>query len=169
MNFSVYSSLRQLYSRYVRFTHLVSMRCCILQTIRLNLRNWYRHRHRPMGIQLNRHQRTTVQMGPPVDKGSQSVDIHDIGVRQSFSLLLFGILMRLSRQWKCSWTNRWSTMYRWGNINNAVLTMAIHGNDLDCHCVLKFRSMLFLSAYPALKANPHHPQMTYMYLYYRYE
>ncbi|KAJ7877323.1 hypothetical protein B0H13DRAFT_2347196 [Mycena leptocephala] len=43
----------------------------------LNLRNWYRHRHRPMGIRLTRPQatRNTLQIGSQADK-VQSSDMH---------------------------------------------------------------------------------------------
>ncbi|KAJ6543992.1 hypothetical protein B0H19DRAFT_1238563 [Mycena capillaripes] len=46
----------------------------------LNLRNWYRHRHRPMGIPLTRHQaaRNTIQMGGAGGKGLQSSDTNDM-------------------------------------------------------------------------------------------
>ncbi|KAF7328719.1 hypothetical protein MVEN_02500500 [Mycena venus] len=46
----------------------------------LNLRNWYRHRHRPMGISINRHHpaRNTIQMAPPADKSMQSSDMTDM-------------------------------------------------------------------------------------------
>ncbi|KAJ7824492.1 hypothetical protein B0H13DRAFT_2375440 [Mycena leptocephala] len=33
----------------------------------LNLRNWYRHRHRPLGIPLTRHQRNNLKIGPSTD------------------------------------------------------------------------------------------------------
>ncbi|KAJ7787566.1 hypothetical protein B0H14DRAFT_3505315 [Mycena olivaceomarginata] len=45
----------------------------------LNLRNWYRHRHMPMGIPLARHPaaRNTVQSNHPTDKSVQSDNMHE--------------------------------------------------------------------------------------------
>ncbi|KAJ7807767.1 hypothetical protein B0H14DRAFT_2609400 [Mycena olivaceomarginata] len=45
----------------------------------LNLRNWYRHRHMPMGIPLARHPaaRNTVQSNHPTDKSVQSESMHE--------------------------------------------------------------------------------------------
>ncbi|KAJ6510673.1 hypothetical protein C8R45DRAFT_1088824 [Mycena sanguinolenta] len=46
----------------------------------LNLRNWFRHRHRPLGIPLTRQvaTRNTLQLGHhPPDKRSQSSNIHN--------------------------------------------------------------------------------------------
>ncbi|KAF7361480.1 hypothetical protein MSAN_01181300 [Mycena sanguinolenta] len=45
----------------------------------LNLRNWFRHRHRPMGIPLTRQggARNTLKLGHPPDKRVQSSNIHN--------------------------------------------------------------------------------------------
>ncbi|KAJ7789896.1 hypothetical protein B0H14DRAFT_3891504 [Mycena olivaceomarginata] len=45
----------------------------------LNLRNWYRHRHMPMGIPLARHRaaRNTVESNHPTDKSVQSDNMHE--------------------------------------------------------------------------------------------
>jgi len=48
----------------------------------LNLRNWYRHRHRPMGIPLTRHpaSRNALQLSPPAAKTlhMQPSDMHEM-------------------------------------------------------------------------------------------